>query len=529
MGYRGTIPWKSPLDLLAFRRITTACPFAVVRGNPDGGARHAVEFTSNAVIMGRVTWESLGESKPLRDRVNVVLSKDSTWRRQLVEQWASEANKRSAMVLAASSMQEAIGVLSIMHARGRVCETFVIGGQTLIAEALKLPQCDKVYWTIVRGKHGQGFVCDRNAPVEDLRNEYQWNVSSCSDPVADGNLDVSFAMLERARIDLSFDATFRDAVGGSFGRRNFEEEQYLSVVSRVLNHGTLRKQERTGVGTKSVFGEIMRFSLREGTLPLLTTKKVFWKGVKEETLWFLRGETNAKTLNSKGVKIWNKNGSRAFLDQKGLTGRKEGDLGPVYGFQWRHFGADYSTCDDTYEGKGVDQLRRAIDLILHRPQDRRIIVSAWNPIDLESMALPPCHLFYQFYVADGELSCQMYQRSCDLGLGVPFNIAGYALITHLVAHACGLQPGELIIVMGDAHVYTNHEKALREQLQRSPRNFPKLRIMCTRSSAEGAAAAKSDGGDTERAMRWLTDPELSSRIDVDGYDPHPPVGMDMAV
>ena len=252
----------------------------------------------------------------------------------------------------------------------------------------------------------------------------------------------------------------------------------------------------------------MRFSLRDDVLPLLTTKRVFWRGVAEELLWFLSGDTSAKTLQDKGVRIWDGNASREFLDSRGLQHREVGDLGPVYGFQWRHFGAEYVDMHADYGGKGVDQLRDVIRAIQHNPTDRRIILSAWNPAALPAMALPPCHMFAQFFVDGGELSCQMYQRSGDMGLGVPFNIASYALLTRLLAQVAGLRAGELIHVIGDAHVYSNHAEPLLLQLEREPRPFPTLRI---------------DPGVTDiDAFRY-------EHLSVEGYEPHGPIKMEMAI
>jgi thymidylate synthase len=220
----------------------------------------------------------------------------------------------------------------------------------------------------------------------------------------------------------------------------------------------------------------MRFDLRDGQLPLLTTKRTFWRGVAEELLWFISGSTNANLLQEKGIHIWDGNASKEFLENRGLGHRDEGDLGPVYGFQWRHFGAEYKDMHADYTGQGVDQLAQCIDKIKNNPEDRRILMSAWNPSALEEMALPPCHLLCQFYVDTNrnEVSCHMYQRSADMGLGVPFNIASYALLTHLVAHVTGRKPGELVHTLGDAHVYLNHIEPLEEQLQRTPRPFPKI-------------------------------------------------------
>ncbi|XP_065828486.1 thymidylate synthase-like [Oscarella lobularis] len=285
-----------------------------------------------------------------------------------------------------------------------------------------------------------------------------------------------------------------------------EEYEYLELVQRIIDRGSV-KGDRTGTGTKSIFGTQMRFSLRD-SFPLLTTKRVYWKGVAEELLWFIRGCTNAKELSSKNVKIWDANGSREFLDALGMTEREEGDLGPVYGFQWRHFGAEYADMRTDYAGKGVDQLAEVIHKIKTNPNDRRIIMCAWNPADLPQMALPPCHALCQFYVCDGELSCQMYQRSADMGLGVPFNIASYSLLTCMIAHVCDLKPGDFIHTLGDAHVYLNHIEPLRAQLKRTPRRFPSLVF--------------------KRKVTDIDDFKFED-FEIVGYKPHPTIKMKMAV
>lgn len=288
---------------------------------------------------------------------------------------------------------------------------------------------------------------------------------------------------------------------------NREEQQYLDTIKLLLDKG-FRKEDRTGTGTLSVFGHSMRFSLRDGVLPLLTTKRVFWRGVAEELLWFIRGSTNANELAEKGVHIWDANGSRSFLDKLGFQEREEGDLGPVYGFQWRHSGADYKGMHHDYSGQGVDQLKEIIHKLRTSPDDRRIIMCAWNPSDLSKMALPPCHVLVQFYVSEGELSCLLYQRSADVGLGVPFNIASYSLLTYMIAHVTGLKPGEFIHNMGDTHVYLNHIEPLKEQLKRKPRPFPRLKIL----------RDVADIGDFKFEDFQLID-----------YNPHPKIQMEMAV
>jgi thymidylate synthase len=313
-----------------------------------------------------------------------------------------------------------------------------------------------------------------------------------------------------------------------------DELQYLNLIKSVLDTGELRP-DRTGTGTISLFAPpSLRFSLANSTLPLITTKRTFLRGIIEELLWFIKGQTDSTLLSTKGVKIWDGNGSKEFLEKRGLGHRRAGDLGPVYGFQWRHFGADYVDADTDYSGKGVDQLRDVIRKIKEDPTDRRIIMSAWNPAglfstsyrvlrtncystDIPHMALPPCHMMCQFYVhlppqdtptAARRLSCLMYQRSADLGLGIPFNIPSYALLTHMIARVTDTEPHELIIQLGDAHVYRDHVDALNVQLTRQPRAFPTLRW-----------------------SRNITDIEDFTYEDftIDGYDPHPAIAMKMSV
>ncbi len=231
-------------------------------------------------------------------------------------------------------------------------------------------------------------------------------------------------------------------------------KQYLDLCRRILAEGTV-KQDRTGTGTISVFGHQMRFDLREG-FPLLTTKKLHTKSIIHELLWFLKGDTNVRYLQENGVRIWNE-----WADENG-------ELGPVYGKQWRSFAGP--------DGKTVDQIQWVVNEIKRNPDSRRLVVSAWNPAELDKMALPPCHVLFQFYVADGRLSCQLYQRSGDTFLGVPFNIASYALLTHMVAHVTGLEPGEFVHTLGDAHLYLNHVEQVKLQLTREPLPLPQLRL-----------------------------------------------------
>jgi len=263
-----------------------------------------------------------------------------------------------------------------------------------------------------------------------------------------------------------------------------EENQYLNLIEDILSDGT-REEGRNGT-TLVAIGAAMHFSLNNRRVPFLTTKRLAWKTCLKELLWFIRGHTDNRLLQAQNVHIWDGNGSREFLDSRGLTHRAEGDLGPVYGFQWRNFGGEYpanhnnETNDDNANSKkGVDQLQLIIDALKDPEQrtSRRLIMSAWNPCQLSEMALPPCHVLAQFHVTDGtKLSCSLYQRSGDMGLGVPFNIASYSMLTHLLAHHCDLDAYEFIYYLGNTHIYDDHVSALKQQLSREPREFPQIAI-----------------------------------------------------
>ena len=262
--------------------------------------------------------------------------------------------------------------------------------------------------------------------------------------------------------------------------------QYLDLLSHVLENGTA-KNDRTGTGTLSVFGHQMRFDLTQG-FPVPTTKKLHMKSVVGELIWFLRGDTNVRWLQERGVKIWDE-----WADENG-------ELGPVYGHQWRSW--------PTPDGRSLDQIAAVIESIRTNPDSRRHIVSAWNVADIGNMALPPCHTMFQFYVADGRLSCQLYQRSADIFLGVPFNIASYALLTMMVAQVCELEPGDFVHTLGDAHLYLNHLDQARLQLTRVPRALPQLRINPDRKGI---------------------DDFVESDVELIGYDPHPGIKAPIAV
>ncbi|KAG1692341.1 hypothetical protein DVH05_025511 [Phytophthora capsici] len=447
IGIRQQIPWHLPTDMKHFRALTTA---------PAGST------TQHAVIMGRKTWESLpAKVRPMPKRYNVVLTRDAGYRQR--------ENVPDAVGIAASFHE----ALELVNQQGeKVDQVFVIGGSAVYAEALSYPACSNVHLTKVKGQ----FECDAFFPLEQLQKTFK--VVEESDVKEENG--VQFQFVEWERKDGDIPALEVAALADS--TTPHEELQYLDLIRKILTQGA-KREDRTGTGTLSVFGAQMRFSLRNNVFPLLTTKRVFWRGVAEELLWFISGDTSAKTLQEKDIHIWDGNGSREYLDSRGLQDREVGDLGPVYGFQWRHFGAKYTNMHADYSGQGVDQLAEVIQKLRTNPTDRRIVLSAWNPADLNEMALPPCHMFCQFYVANGELSCQMYQRSADMGLGVPFNIASYALLTRLVAQVAGLKPGEFVHVIGDAHVYLNHVEPLQKQLTRTPRPFPTLHVNPEKTSS----------------------------------------------
>ncbi|KAI3978846.1 hypothetical protein MKX01_016021 [Papaver californicum] len=490
IGKDGKLPWRLPSDLKFFKEVTM--------GTSDPSKK-------NAVVMGRKTWESIPmEYRPLPGRLNVVLTRSGSFDIAIAEN-----------VISCSSMVSALELLAASPYCLSIEKVFVIGGGQVLREALNAPGCDAIHFTEIEAN----IECDTFIPPIDSALYKPWYSSF---PRVENNIRHSFVTYVRLKSSLESvvenGVTFHNNIDSSKSEtekflflpkmifERHEEYNYLKLVQDIISNGHT-KDDRTGTGTLSMFGSQMRFNLRK-SFPLLTTKKVFWRAVVEELLWFISGSTNAKVLKEKGIHIWDGNASRDYLDSIGLTDREEGDLGPIYGFQWRHFGARYTNMHADYSGQGFDQLLDVIEKIKNKPDDRRIILSAWNPSDLSLVALPPCHMFAQFYVASGELSCQMYQRSADMGLGVPFNIASYSLLTCMIAHVCDLVPGDFIHVIGDAHVYKTHVRPLQKQLQKLPRPFPTLEISSEKKDIDSFVA---------------TDFKLMD------YDPHQKIEMKMAV
>lgn len=464
IGVNGQLPWQGKLagEMAHFEATTLD-----------------TEPGTNVVLMGRRTWESLPPgNRPLKRRLNIVISGDKSL-------------EIPPSVFRHPTLTHALHSLCHPGLTDSIGTIWVIGGAQLYQEALGLYEhCEEIVLTEV----DQDFDCD-----------------------AFVDLDISgyrpTTSVSRKEDGISYLITWYRRKDAAPPKRVEPEEprgvewQYIDLVNRVLSKGTT-KDDRTGVGTLSLFGEMLKIDLSQG-FPLLTTKKMYWKGVVEELLWFIRGSTDSKQLEAKGVNIWKGNSSREFLDQRGLTHLPEGDCGPIYGFQWRHFGASYQGASDTdYQGQGVDQLARVIRQIREQPTSRRIVMSAWDPAAVDQMALPPCHVLIQFEVSQGRLNSALYQRSGDLGLGVPFNIASYALLTSMVAHVCGLEPGVFTHFLGDCHIYLTHVDGLSVQLKRSFYPLPRLVL---------------DPAVTE------IDQFRAEHISIEHYNSHPAIKLEMAV
>lgn len=376
----------------------------------------------NVVIMGRKTYESIG--KPLPDRVNIVMSEtlpvDTPGVRVVrdLESCCDECSKIPNK------------------------NYYVIGGAEIYALFLK-----------------SGLVSE--AYVTELRGEY--------------DCDVFFPGYLVPGRTVEHIKEIENGIIMRYTYPNNEEKAFLSLGNAILETG-VKKLDRTGTGTYSLFGKRLEFDLTNNRFPLLTSRKMFLRGVFEELMLYIRGQTDNQILVDKGINVWTPNTTRKFLDDRELQHLPIGDMGPSYGFLFRHFGADYTDCKADYKGKGVDQLSRLINLIKTKPDDRRMIISLWDPINIDKCPLPPCLYNYQFYVSNGTLSCMMTQRSSDFAIAGGWNVATGALLTMLLAVTCGLRPGKLIWNLGDVHIYNNLIEEFKKQLNREPYRFPKLHI-----------------------------------------------------
>ena len=404
----------------------------------------------NIIVMGYNTWVSL-PYKPLKDRYNIVLSKD-----HLVN--IDDICRFSSLELIFNHIEEI---------KDNFGEVFIIGGATVYEQCLREypEQLNKLYISEIDddwlGDEDSKYF-DYSSILSDFRiikERVENNDARIYNPETKSyiikNLNITFKVYQRKSLV------------------NDDEMDYLKLLDSIMNRG-IPTETRNGL-VKSTFGEKMVFNL--DNFPLLTTKKMGYKTILRELLWFINGSTDNRLLKEQNVHIWSGNGSKEFLLSRGLP-YEEDDLGPIYGFQWRHFGAEYEGRDTDYTGKGVDQLKWLIEEIKNNPSSRRLILNAWNVSDLDKMALPPCHILSQYYVneLDGTISCQLYQRSGDMFLGVPFNIASYAFLTYILCKLTGYKPGYLHHVIGDAHIYEDHETSVLKQIKRVPKIFPKLTI-----------------------------------------------------
>jgi dihydrofolate reductase/thymidylate synthase len=466
IGKKGKLPWTIREDIEYFRKTT-------VHLNSKNGWNTSQK--KNAIIMGRMTYESIPKNfRPLPDRVNIVLTKNKNYRKE---------NDIPNDVIIEHSLDSALATILNGPISHKIDLIFAIGGAELINHLLSRPEiCGYVYITFIE----KSFQCDTTVNSID---RIRFGVSS-EHQIKELNFDLELDPFETIHEKIEYKRIvytprkpcFEFTQLGGFPSKFHEEYQYLDCIRNIFLQGQSR-MDRTGTGTRSIFGVQMKFSLR-GSFPLLTTKRMPFQTIVKELLWIISGKTDSNILNKQGVKIWNANGSKEFLNKCGFDTREEGDLGPVYGFQWRHYGAQYIDHKTDYTGQGIDQLQNCIDMIKNNPNSRRIFMTAWNPIDIPKMALPPCHVDVQFMVSNKELHCMMNQRSGDMGLGVPFNIASYSCLTIMIAHICGLTPGEFTINIGDSHIYNDHIEQLNEQIERDPFPFPAIRIKTPRTSID---------------------------------------------
>jgi len=459
IGMNGGLPWPhNKDDMKWFREITT---------------KTADPNKMNVIVMGRTTWEKDLKEKFLGKRINIILSRKFDFKCDL------SLNSETDNWAFCHSIEIATNV--IQQYQEKIETVFIIGGASLYRAFIDHKNVNKMYITHFKKQ----YQCDTFFP-EIRQDAYQIQRIVSSTPEI-------------------------EVVEYSPNRSNLPtmEMQYLKIVEEILVEGNL-KTDRTGVGTVSLFGKSMRMKFANGAIPLLTTKKTFFRGVITELLWFLRGSTNVRELREKKVHIWDDNSTRAFLDSHGLAHRKEWEVGPTYGHNFRYYGAPYIDATTDYTGQGVDQVAEVIRLLREDPNNRRIIINLWNPTVLKEQALPPCLFCYQYYVNNGKISCIMTQRSGDIGLGVPFNMVSGAVLLHIFGKLTGLVPDELIHNIGDTHVYSTHVETMREQIKRTPRPFPIMKI---------------NEAKTYSRVEDFTEDDFT----IAGYYPYPALKMEMAV
>ena len=422
IGMNKDLPWKIREDMNHFKNLTT---------------KTKNKNKQNCVIMGRKTYESIPKKYfPLKNRINIILSK-------------TIKNIEKAIVL-----NSVDNVLDYVNKNKKHIEaSYIIGGQNIYIEFLNRKVVSEIFETEIESE----YKCDRFLPT--FEKNYNL-INIISGTVKDLN--------NNKNVVIKFNHYICE---------NKEEKNYLELMNRILKEG-LDKGDRTGTGTLSLFGQMLKYDIRDGKLPLLTTKLVPFRLIVEELLWFLKGSTDARELQEKRVRIWDGNTTREFLDNRGLNHMPVGDIGAGYSHQLRYFNAEYKTCEEDYEGKGVDQLKYVIDLLKNNPTSRRILFSYWNPSQLKDTALPPCHLLYQFYVnpKENEISCCLYQRSSDYFLANNYNAVSAIVLTTILGKISGYKPAEFTHFIADTHIYKNHIEQCNEQLKRIPSMQPRFRL-----------------------------------------------------
>jgi len=423
IGYKNKLPWNISEEMKYFTDLTT---------NVNKQEKQ------NCVIMGRNTYLSIPEKfRPLKNRINIVLS--------------STMNKTEGIEV----FDDIDKILNYVEKNKKKIERcYVIGGELVYRTFLERDLISEIYETLI---HNSFSNVDKYFPkYEDNFKIYKTKTLTYEDKNSKKLFPVSFRQ---------------------FKIINQSENKYLDLMHKILLNG-IEKIDRTGVGTHSLFGESLKYDISDGKLPLLTTKFVPIRFIIEELLWFISGSTDARKLQEKKIPIWNGNTTREFLDNRGLNHLPEGDIGAGYGHQLRHFNASYTTCEDSYEGKGFDQLKYVIDLLRHNPESRRILFSYWNPQQLNDATLPPCHLVYQFYVnpRTKEISSCLYQRSSDYFLANNYNAVSAIILTHMLGQICGYKPKEFTHFMGDTHIYKNHFEQCETQLKRNPYVQPRIKL-----------------------------------------------------
>lgn len=457
IGMRNKLPWKIKEDMARFTKITTTTK-----------DRNKI----NGVLMGRKTWESL--KRPLKNRYNAVLSEKMKIEKENVKSY--------------ETIEKA---LKEMGENKEIEEIYVIGGERIYNETIKDKRCDKIYVTEIH----EEYECDTYFPEIPEIKKGGWMKEIKKEKVtSEENIELTYKIYKNMEEEES------------------EEKQYIELVKKILKKKNIVKGRNGNV--YRTFGDQHVFDLSKG-YPLLTTKKVFFRGVIEELLFFLKGKTDTKELEEKRINIWKENTTKKFLRERKLK-YKEGDMGPMYGWQWRNYGIKYEGCGKNYKNKGYDQLKKLIENLIENKYDRRHLLTTYNPEQVQESVLAPCHgLIVQFYVEDKKLNCKMYQRSVDVMLGYPFNIASYAALVHILCKITGYKPGELIMTLGDAHIYEDHINGALEQIKRTPLKMPELRV-----------TKELENQKMETILNYIDELDIKD-FELKHYNYHPSIKMNM--